>query len=89
MQLIIIEIDDCGANSCNLNATCIDKFNGFECICKSGFEGNGTYCTGMIYIRSFLISFCVTIIIDIDDCGGQLQYKCYMHRQVEWFWMCL
>jgi hypothetical protein len=34
-----------GGNNCNENATCIDTVDGFDCVCDSGYEGNGVNCT--------------------------------------------
>ena len=38
--------DECalGTDNCDVNAECEDRRNGFKCICKSGFTGNGVKC---------------------------------------------
>ena len=39
-----------GAASCVADSTCNDIPGGFECMCNSGFEGDGTIeCTGKVY----------------------------------------
>ena len=44
-----LDINEC-ANStlhnCHENATCTNIYGSFFCTCLSGFEGNGTKCTG-------------------------------------------
>lgn len=42
-----LEIDECENNNCSVHATCIDKVNGFECVCNTGYEGIGTSCSGL------------------------------------------
>ncbi|XP_056132482.1 stabilin-2 isoform X2 [Lampris incognitus] len=34
----------CGSTKCHTSANCVIKPSGTQCICASGFEGNGTYC---------------------------------------------
>ena len=34
-----VNINECASNPCNNNGTCIDKINGFDCICVAGFQG--------------------------------------------------
>ncbi|XP_072895124.1 uncharacterized protein [Hemitrygon akajei] len=41
-----LDIDECkDNNSCSPNATCINTVRSYNCICKEGFSGNGTYCS--------------------------------------------
>ena len=47
------DIDECseGLYDCHDDATCVDTFGDFECICKPGFHGDGTNkCLGAIFI---------------------------------------
>jgi len=30
-----------------MNATCIDTFGSYDCMCNTGFTGNGFTCVGM------------------------------------------
>ncbi len=43
---ISAEEDECstGKHNCDSNADCVDTTTGFECHCRSGYEGNGTHC---------------------------------------------
>ena len=38
------DIDECseGLHDCHDDATCVDTFGDYECICKPGFHGDGT-----------------------------------------------
>ena len=40
------DIDECAVrvNNCHPNADCTNTFGSFDCSCKSGYSGNGTYC---------------------------------------------
>ena len=36
-------IDECQANECKNGASCIDKNDGYECICRTGWTGNNDF----------------------------------------------
>ena len=39
-----------------MNAQCLNKFGSYECVCDSGFSGNGKRCTGnycLFFVRKF------------------------------------
>ena len=43
------DVDECttGSHNCHANATCTNIDGTYSCACISGYEGNGTTCTGM------------------------------------------
>ena len=52
------DIDECqlGANECDTNAECTNNVGGYDCHCKSGFEGDGFECTSKLKI---IVKLCV------------------------------
>lgn len=48
-MLTLLDVDECGSNThnCHPDANCSNTVGSFECTCLSGFEGNGTSCTGV------------------------------------------
>ena len=38
---------DFGFDDCHVNATCIDRVGGYDCLCNDGYTGNGTHCYGI------------------------------------------
>ena len=50
LQLNTAIVDECtqGLDNCDVNAMCIDLPQEFECVCNSGFFGDGVNCTGLI-----------------------------------------
>ena len=47
LPVIILDIDECTSSPCSINSTCNNTVGSYSCICKNGFIGNGTHCTGM------------------------------------------
>lgn len=45
---------------CHTNANCINSVGSHKCVCKEGFYGNGTMCTGM-YFDLFVVSSLVSV----------------------------
>jgi hypothetical protein len=50
--LCFSDIDECQSNPCDDNASCTNNNGSYTCSCTTGYEGNGTVCTG-IWISSF------------------------------------
>ena len=50
MFFVIADINEClqGIDDCAKNnaATCINTFGSFQCVCKSGYSGDGRTCVG-------------------------------------------
>ena len=46
-NLRVENTDECsvGSHSCDSNAVCTDKDDGFSCTCNQGYSGDGTLCT--------------------------------------------
>lgn len=42
----MLDIDECAANPCDVNAACLNTNGSYECSCRPGFEGDGETCTG-------------------------------------------
>ena len=54
-QFFFLDVDECAdstLNNCDSNAACTNTAGSFTCVCKSGFSGNGTSCTGMIWLKN-------------------------------------
>ena len=48
------DVDECsGENECHGNATCVNNIGSYNCSCKTGFTGNGTYCQGTMNCIKF------------------------------------
>ncbi len=50
------DIDECTqlTHNCHQNATCNNVDGSFTCVCKPGYSGDGTICTGKINFFYFL-----------------------------------
>ena len=44
MLVTTTETDYCAKNDCDVNANCINRELDYECVCKEGFHGRGTWC---------------------------------------------
>jgi len=47
--MLPIDIPECdrGLDECDMNANCINNFGSYNCMCNTGFTGDGFSCTGM------------------------------------------
>ena len=47
-NISFIDINECDAqNECHANADCSNSIGSYECICRQGYAGNGTECSGI------------------------------------------
>ena len=46
ITVFIADVNECdeGIHNCHENANCSDVVGGFNCICNTGFNGDGTIC---------------------------------------------
>ena len=60
-NLYIVQKDECalGEHSCHEHAMCTDTTAGYQCTCKSGYEGDGKTCDD--------VNECATGVHDCDD----------------------
>ena len=47
LLFIPLDINECLTDICNVNADCTNTPGSFECTCRTGFEGSGTFCRGI------------------------------------------
>lgn len=48
LQFLCPDINECATNTadCHSDANCTNVEGSFDCSCKTGYTGNGTYCEG-------------------------------------------
>ena len=39
VYIILIAVNECEDNPCQNGGECVDKTNGYECVCSTGFSG--------------------------------------------------
>lgn len=44
--MFVPDVDECKQNNCHDDANCSNTDGSYDCTCKSGYIGNGTYCEG-------------------------------------------
>ena len=54
--------DHCVVNSCDANATCVNLYNGYECLCNENFSGDGINCQGKLFLIA-IMTFAISIHI--------------------------
>ena len=51
-----LDVNECvsGGHNCHIHATCSNTIGSFDCMCNTGYRGNGLTCNGRYYtfIRS-------------------------------------
>ena len=50
--LLVLDIDECAGNPCDVNAACLNTNGSYECSCRPGFDGDGRSCTGIRLLNS-------------------------------------
>lgn len=48
--IVFVDLNECDANPCHVNADCTNTLGTFLCTCNVGFTGNGFECQGMLYL---------------------------------------
>lgn len=60
---IVLDVNECASsasNDCHPDASCNNTVGSYDCACLSGFEGNGTFCTGNF-------KKCYTTLLDLNS----------------------
>ena len=39
MIAVLLDVDECNSSPCQNNGSCLERVNGFECGCMSGYTG--------------------------------------------------
>lgn len=63
---VIIDVDECKnvTYPCHANATCNNTDGSYICDCRTGYDGNGTNCTGMYLISyNMFVSMHVLVLL--------------------------
>ena len=58
--IFLLDINECLIDPCHVNGICNNTNGGFNCICRTGFSGNGFQCIGKLIISKqspFLSAF--------------------------------
>ena len=71
-----VDVNECVGEPCGLNANCTNTIGSFMCACQAGYEGNGTNCTGTVYVyltvdKSRLHSSVMHIAVGCFFCNSQ------------------
>ena len=51
---MILGTGPCEMVNCGNNAVCMETGNSYECVCMTGYIGNGTSCEGNISVKEAL-----------------------------------
>ena len=49
----MLDVNECINDPCGFNANCTNSVGSFLCDCQSGYEGNGTNCTGNLFLHNY------------------------------------
>ena len=44
------DINECENNACDQNANCSNSVGSYSCACHTGYNGDGTICTGIVVV---------------------------------------
>ena len=66
-----IDVDECKEvpQKCDVNAKCENNVGGYVCMCDKGYSGDGSTCSGIVFLVFALISqLNAKNFLDIDEC---------------------
>ena len=48
LNFLPLDVNECKLfSNCDVNAKCINTAGSYKCLCKEGFQGSGSICTGV------------------------------------------
>jgi len=62
------DIDECvrGTHQCDMNGNCTDNIGSYDCVCRSGYEGDGFNCTGNVLYQYMLHCLQQYIVLEVS-----------------------
>jgi len=60
---LILDLNECtlGTHNCDTKAICTNTPGSYNCTCKTGYSGNGTYCQGKFFKIELILNLFLII----------------------------
>ena len=73
--LTFADANECeeNAEACDLNADCTNTVGSWTCSCKTGYSGDGFYCTSMYWDVSIIVIVIILLCADAFILEGNIE----------------
>ena len=67
-------MDECQLNVCHAQASCTNTLGSYKCVCIDGFQGNGSFCQGIVRETDLFLKVVKIMTPEIKVVSKEIRY---------------